>query len=73
MNVHRRDIHIKGSFDTVDETALPEQKGTARSEVPKGIDGVLIEESRVTASINSYRYDYRSEKQYTHVVLDHTL
>jgi hypothetical protein len=69
MNVHRRDTHIKGFIDSDDETAPREQKGTARSS--KGIEGVLTDEIRLTANLNSFRADYRSAKPFPYLVLDH--
>src|SRR5713226_204449 len=70
MNALRRDDHIGGLVDAVDETAVREQRARARSATPTGIDWVLTDASRLTGSIKSLRSNYLSASPYPHLVLD---
>src|SRR5713226_8212492 len=70
MKTLKRDGHITGLIDAVDESVVREQKAEARSARHAGIEGILTDASRLTSSLDSLRSNYRSARPFPHLVLD---
>src|SRR5689334_15401281 len=64
MNMQRRDSYV------VDEITFREQKAGARSAMPRGMEEVLTDASRLTVGIKSLGAAYRSAKPFPHLVFD---
>jgi hypothetical protein len=70
MKTSRRENHITALIERVDESAIQKPNGGGRCTKATGIEGVLSDPTRLTASIKSLSFDYRSAPPFPHLLLD---